>query len=166
LNQEDLLTFLIDLDKELYMKYAIVQADLLDKQGHMIMEGLGDGTILRTHTTGQSLPSFPNLSDPAILVYRDVQRRQFAYEKLQLAFVIYRRLLHSTELQWGSSSLEHCWVANRLGFVLETFGLRNEALDLYVTSCSGRVLGLGPRHRATKESLNRVKLLQDLMRAE
>jgi hypothetical protein len=146
------------------MTYALVQADLLDKQGHMIMAGLDDENILRVHSTGQSASSLPNLSDPAVLVYRDVQRKQSVYERLGLAFVIYRRLLHSTELQWGSSSLEHCWVANRLGFVLEIFGLRNEALNLYVTSCAGRVQGLGPRHRATKESLKRVENLQDLMR--
>lgn len=142
-----------------YMYNPFLQADYLDKQGRAILEGL-------EHVTGRyrvqlSIPSSNSQStkEPEVALWYDVKRRMLGYEKLSSAFLIYRQLLYTTEWYWSRRSLEYCWVANRLGRVLEIFGMRTEALDLYIRAAEGRHTLLGAEHRKTKESQERAERL-------
>ena len=126
-----------------------MQADILDKRGSTQLLSLkqpGEGN--------QSLHS--ELAD-------FVQKQIQAFEDLHLAFVSYRRIYHGTELFFGTSSLEYCWVANRLGCISELFGLRHEALRLYKEAAAGRLLHLGPSHKSTVESCERAALLESTL---
>jgi hypothetical protein len=137
---------------------VLVQADVLDKQGRLIHEALEELFPLQPQSTGHSARPLSNrYDDPNTNLSAWVNRQMEAYHRLYDAFVLYRYLLHATEMQWTAKSLEHCWVANRLGGVLLLFGLRQEALDLFLRARAGRSEMLGMDHRATGECNERIE---------
>ncbi|KAL9100076.1 MAG: hypothetical protein Q9187_009408, partial [Circinaria calcarea] len=125
----------------------LVQADILDKRGQIILLNIVDPP------DGQTTHSISKLAD-------FVQEQCIAYQSLRTALVLYRRIYHGTELFFGASSLEYCWVANRLGFVLELFGLRYETLRLFKEAVAGRMFHLGTLHKSTVESCERAAFLE------
>ncbi|OAQ99127.1 hypothetical protein LLEC1_03559 [Akanthomyces lecanii] len=127
-----------------YLGPVLVQADILDKQGRLIHEALEETSSLQPRSTGHSSTSLSSRGDdPSTNLPAWVNRQMESYHRLHEAFVLYRYLLHATELQWTAKSLEHCWVANRLGGLLLVFGLRGDALGLFRTAKAGRVEMLG-----------------------
>jgi hypothetical protein len=140
-----------------YLWNVLIQADIVDKEGQMLLEGRTEGPGLRVQLTGND--SRLSLTRSTDLVDK-VDAQISANQRLHLAFTLYRRLLHSTALHFGPLSIEYCWVANRLGRVSELLGLRHDALDLYLKACTGRRERLGPDHKATVESTKRATALQ------
>jgi hypothetical protein len=138
---------------------AVILADILDKQGRLILEGLGQEERLRPHNTGRS--DFGSSGDDASMI--NARRHMNGYEKLHEAVIIYRHLFYATDSHMGSESLEHCWVANRLGGILEIFGLREEALGMYERARDGRMKH-SPMHKATIESTERAVTLRSTLR--
>jgi len=145
-----------------YLWNPIIQADYLDKEGTVLFEDLQTVPKLKSQNSGRNHPAAsPN--DPMIDLAYKVERLMAAYQRLYLAFVLYRQLLYATEAHWSPQSLEYCWVANRLGNVLEIFGLRTDALELYLKASAGRANILGQDHEKTKESRERAeRLLRDI----
>jgi hypothetical protein len=123
---------------------AVILADILDKQGRLLLEGLGQEERLRPHNTGRS--DFVSNGDDTSM--SNARRYMNGYEKLREAVIIYRHLFHATDLHMGPKSLEHCWAANRLGGILEIFGLREEALEMYERARDGRMKH-SPNHKTT-----------------
>ncbi|KAH6683342.1 acyl transferase/acyl hydrolase/lysophospholipase [Halenospora varia] len=138
-----------------YMWNAVVLVDILDKQGRLLAEDLVLEEKLRPQGTGYSNSSPTGYDESMVRASRQI----YACERLHQALVIYRHLFYATELQFNSLSLDHCWVANRLGKILEIFGLRQEAFDLYVRARDGRMRHL-PSHKASKESQERAQALR------
>jgi hypothetical protein len=137
---------------------VLVQADILDKQGRLIYEALEELSSLQPQSTGHSNRPLSNrYDDPITNLSAWVNRQMEAYHRLYDAFVLYRYLLYATELQWTAKSLEHCWVANRLGGLLLLFGLRQDALDLFLIARIGRSEMLGIDHKATVECNERIE---------
>lgn len=125
----------------------LVQADILDKRG----------TIELLNCVEESE------TDMSTLELADLVARQTsAFNHLRNAFVLYRRLYYCAVLL-GTSSLEYCWVVNRMGDVLQLFGLRQEALQLFREAAMGRTARLGHHHKATIESVERAAILASLI---
>ena len=142
-----------------YLWNAVVLADILDKQDRLLLEGLGQEERLRPHNTGRS-DFVSNVDDPSMSKARKYMN---GYEKLREAVIIYCHLFHATDLHMGPKSLEHCWVANRLGCILEIFGLREAALEMYERARDGRMLH-SPNHKATIEGTEWALTLQSVLR--
>ena len=135
-----------------------MQADILDKQGRLIYEALEEFPFMQPQSTGHSTRPLSNRhDDPNTSLPAWVNRQTEAYHCLYSAFVLYRYLLHATQLRWTAKSLEHCWVANRLGGLLLVFGLRQDALELFRTARIGRIETLGNDHKATVECIERIE---------
>ena len=58
----------------------------------------------------------------------------------------YRQLLAVTREFWTVEGTDYTWVANRLGYVMEAFGLRIDALSLHYKAWRGRGKLLGLNH--------------------
>lgn len=129
---------------------SLVQADVLDKRGTIEL------LTCTEEVTESETPISP--SQLADLVSRQTK----AFNDLRNAFIIYRRLYHCAILL-GTSSLEYCWAANRIGDVLRLFGLRPEALRLFREAAMGRTARLGYNHKASIESAERAAVLASLM---
>lgn len=142
-----------------YMWNAVIIADILDKQGRLMIEGIEQQQELKPLGTGNNSERLGG--DDGLM--SKVKRQMDGCERLHEAVTVYRHLYHATEVQLGPYSLEHCWVANRLGGILEIFGLREEALELYEKARDGRMKKL-PSHKATLESTERAILLQSSLR--
>ena len=127
-----------------------MQADILDKRG--TIELLDCAEEASEYQTEVSPP------DLACLVARQTN----AFQHLRNAFVLYRGLYHCAILL-GTSSLEYCWVANRMGDILRLFGLRREALQLFKEAATGRIAKLGYNHKTSIESSERAAVLASLM---
>ena len=134
---------------------AVILADILDKQGRLILEGKEQQERLRPQSTGRS-DGGSNGDDEWMSRAR---KQMTGCDRLHQAVLIYRHLFYATELHMGTSSLEHCWVANRLGSILEIFGLRQEALELYERARDGRMKKL-PTHKSSIESTERALFLR------
>ena len=129
-----------------------MQADILDKRG----------TVELIDCAEEAEEAKLDM-DPSQLAGL-VARQATAFGHLHNAFLLYRRLYHCAVLL-GTSSLEYCWVANRLGDVFRLFGLRQEALQLFQEAAMGRIARLGHTHKATIESSDRAALLASLIDA-
>ena len=81
-------------------------------------------------------------------------RIQLANEDLSFAFHIYRQLLGTAEKIWGEEDFVYCWIAKRMGGILEVWGCRHEARDLYMMARDGKIKLFGESHWS-------VKLLQE-----
>ena len=127
-----------------------MQADILDKRG----------TVELLDCAEEAAEGGPD-PDPSELADL-VARQAAAFGHLHNAFLLYRRLYHCAILL-GTSSLEYCWVANRLGDVMRLFGLRREALQLFQEAAMGRIARLGHSHKAAIESSERAALLASLL---
>ncbi|KIW04623.1 uncharacterized protein PV09_04370 [Verruconis gallopava] len=135
-----------------YIWPSVVLADLLDRQA-VLMWG---HTVQQHHLD----------SDPAVKLSHQVLGLIEANQKWHQAFEIYRRLFHSTRLMWGRESKEHCWVSNRLGKILQRWGLVRGAFAMYCIAKDGRIRTLGPRAHATEESLERFEQTRVLVREQ
>lgn len=124
-----------------------MQADILDKRGTI--------ELLNCVEESDTDMSTPQLADL-------VARQTNAFNHLRNAFVLYRGLYHCAVLL-GTSSLEYCWVVNRMGDVIQLFGLRQEALQLFREAAMGRAAKLGQHHKATIESSERAAILASLI---
>lgn len=140
--------------------HAIVIADLLEKQGRLIAEGFESIVERRLPLDGRRIHD-EIVVESATTLERRVQRQITANEYLRQAFIIYRSLLGEAESPWESRSRERCWICHRLGGILEHFGLRKEALQLYCQAFDGRREMLGSDNEVTCRSRHKKQALEN-----
>ncbi|KAK3369939.1 acyl transferase/acyl hydrolase/lysophospholipase [Podospora didyma] len=131
-----------------YIWNAVVQADLLDERGRNIARYCSpnpDRPQLIVDDKCKHVAYYTETDTPA----RKAARLGLANEDLANAFGIYRQLLHTAESTWamfGPDCFVYCWVAKRLGALLEYWGQSREARNLYLVARDGKASLFGKDH--------------------
>ncbi|EWZ80665.1 hypothetical protein FOWG_15380 [Fusarium oxysporum f. sp. lycopersici MN25] len=147
-----------------YLWNAVVQADLLDERGR---------EILVSCTPNPDRPQLKVMDECKAIAYyspadetpeRVAARIELANQDLSNAFHILRQLLCTAAAYWEEHSFVYCWVAKRMGGILELWGCRREARNLYLVARDGKVKMFGADHWSVRNLQDKLERLTYTLR--
>lgn len=95
---------------------------------------------------------------------RVAARIELANQDLSNAFHILRQLLCTAAAYWEEHSFVYCWVAKRMGGILELWGCRREARNLYLVARDGKVKMFGADHWSVRNLQDKLERLTYTLR--
>ncbi|UZP43060.1 hypothetical protein NXS19_010876 [Fusarium pseudograminearum] len=142
-----------------YMWNAVVQADLLDERGREILSSCTPNPdrpqLLVSHDCKADAYYSPEDETPQ----RTAARIELANKDLSNAFQIFRQLLCTVAGIWDESSFPYCWIAKRMAGILEIWGCRREARNLYLVARDGKVKVFGEDHWSVRKLQDKLERL-------
>lgn len=138
---------------------AVVQADLLDERGREILSSCTPNPdrpqLLVSHDCKADAYYSPKDETPQ----RTAARIELANKDLSNAFQIFRQLLCTVAGIWDESSFPYCWIAKRMAGILEIWGCRREARNLYLVARDGKVKVFGEDHWSVRKLQDKLERL-------
>ncbi|KAH6967158.1 hypothetical protein EDB82DRAFT_354377 [Fusarium venenatum] len=142
-----------------YIGNAVVQADLLDERSREILSSCIPSPdrpqLLISHDCKADAYYSPEDETPE----RTATRIELANKDLSNAFQIFRQLLCTVVGIWDESSFPYCWIAKRMAGILEIWGCRREARNLYLVARDGKVKVFGEDHWSVRRLQDKLERL-------
>ncbi|KAF4457108.1 Calcium-independent phospholipase A2-gamma [Fusarium austroafricanum] len=142
-----------------YLWDAVVQADLLDERGREILVSCTPNPDRLQLKVTDDCKDIAYYSPDAETPEKVAARIELANQDLSNAFHILRQLLGTAATYWEEQSFVYCWVAKRMGGILEIWGCRREARNLYLVARDGKVKMFGVDHWSVKRLQEKLEKL-------